>query len=400
MNVAASNLSASRYPLARRSFLQGMAASAALGSMPVWGDETGHGSGELIYHTKVPANAEPPLPKLVEDWITPNDRFYIRSHAPVPEIDTAAYRLTVEGLVQRKLSLSLNQLNDLADADAIATLTCAGNRRSEHSRIKQVSGVPWNEGAIGNARWGGVRLSTLLKQAGLRDGARHVWFEGLDEIEKGDSTIPFGGSIPVEKALLDTEAMPGAIVATTMNGVALPADHGFPVRTVVPGYIGARSVKWLGRIVVSENPSPNHYLQDAYKLIARTDDLLLAEAAPIYAYATNSAICRPTAGAAVSPGTITVAGYALAHGAPGVSIARVEVSADGGRTWKAAQLAGQPKPYCWQLWRAEVAIDDATHQLAVRAIDTAGGRQPSRVNWNVKGYLFNAWHHVPLKVEG
>ena len=388
-----------RYPFARRSFLQGLAATTTAIGL---GDRAfaAPSSGKLIYHTEVPANAEPPLAKLIDDWITPNDLFYIRSHAPVPKIDTATFRLQVQGLVEKELSLSLQDLAETADADVVATLTCAGNRRNEHSRTKQVSGVPWNEGAIGNARWGGVKLSTLLKKAGLRDGARHVWFEGLDEIEKGDGTIPFGGSIPLEKALLDSNVMPGALVATRMNGDPLPPDHGFPVRTVVPGYIGARSVKWLGRIVVSDNPSPNHYLQDAYKLIARPDDLLLAEAAPLYTFATNSAICVPTASAEVAAGKIHVAGYALADGAPGTNITRVALSSDGGRTWTAARLQDDVQPYCWRLWKAEIPIDKATRQLTVRATDSSGNRQPQRVPWNVKGYQYNAWHHVPVKVQG
>ena len=384
----------------RRGFLQLAGASiAAVGlSGPSTADQRQR-SG-LIYHTRVPANAEPPLAKLVENWVTPNELFYIRSHAPVPKIDTRQFRLKVGGMVQRELSLSLSELQELSDTDVLATLTCAGNRRTEHSRVKQVSGVPWNEGAIGNARWGGVKLSTLLKQAGVRDGARHVWFEGLDEIAKGDDVIPFGGSIPIEKAMLDTQRTPGALVALRMNGEPLPADHGFPVRSVVPGYIGARSVKWLGRIVVSDNPSPNHYLQDAYKLIARKDDLLMAEAAPLYTYATNSAICLPAASATVNAGKLQVVGYALANGAPGTRIARVEVSTDGGRTWTAASLQGEAMPYCWQLWQTEVPLTKETRQLTVRAVDSSGARQPQRVDWNAKGYQYNAWHHVPVNVGG
>jgi sulfite oxidase len=386
--------------LARRTFMQGVAASVAAVGFSRESHARDPVSNKLIYHTKVPANAEPPLPKLVENWLTPNELFYIRSHAPVPKIDPGTFRLKVEGRVEREISLSLNQLNKLASAEAIATLTCAGNRRSEHSRVKQVSGVPWNEGAIGNARWGGVKLSTLLKMAGLQSGARHVWFEGLDQIAKGGDTIPFGGSIPIAKALLDSQDMPGALVALKMNGVPLPPDHGFPVRTVVPGYIGARSVKWLGKIVVSDNPSPNHYVQDAYKLIARADELLLAEAAPLYTFETNSAICIPTQAETVAPGKIKVAGYALAGGAPGNKIVRVELTSDGGRTWMAAKLPSDAKPYCWQLWQTEIPLTKKTRQLTVRALDSTGLRQPQHVPWNAKGYQFNAWHHVPVKIKG
>ncbi len=388
--------------LDRRSFVNGVAAATIAGrwlvSSPAFGQRAADGG--LIYHTRIPANAEPPLGELIENWITPNDRFYIRSHAPVPEIAVGTYRLVVEGLVERPLSLSLEQINQLADADVVATLTCAGNRRNEYSQTKQVEGVPWEAGAIGNARWGGVKLSTILKKAGVKERARHVWFDGLDEIKKGDSTIAFGGSIPIQKAMLDTDDTPGALVVTKMNGQPLPPDHGFPVRNVVPGYIGARSVKWLGRIVVSYNPSPNHYLQDAYKLIPNGDKLLLAEAPPIYPYRTNSVICTPTAGATLKAGKITVAGYALPAGQAGTALARVEVSTDGGRSWTPAKLEDSAKPYCWQLWRAEVDVEPATKQLVVRALDSTGQMQPRAVEWNMKGYLYTAWHRVPITVEG
>ncbi|MBW3541658.1 MAG: molybdopterin-dependent oxidoreductase, partial [Planctomycetes bacterium] len=230
----------------------------------------------------MPANAEPELAQLVESWLTPLEHFYIRSHGPVPEIDPREYRLSVEGLVEKPLKLSLEDLEGLAQTETTATLTCAGNRRSEHSRQRKVEGVPWGPGAIGNARWQGVRLSEVLKRAGLRDEARHVWFEGLDQVAHQGQTIAFGGSIPLAKAMGDSPMAPGALLATRMNGQPLPADHGFPARTVVPGYIGARSVKWLGRIVVSDHPSPNHYLQEAYKLVVEDGDLAWAEAAAIY----------------------------------------------------------------------------------------------------------------------
>jgi len=134
-----------------------------------------------------------------------------------PEIGAESYRLSVEGLVETPLVLSLAELGRFEQFAVTATLTCAGNRRSEHSRIKPVKGVQWREGAIGNAKWRGVRLSDLLKKAGVRESAKHIWFEGLDTVEEGGKTFSFGGSIPLEKALLDRDAAPGALLATTMN---------------------------------------------------------------------------------------------------------------------------------------------------------------------------------------
>lgn len=355
--------------------------------------------GKLIVHSTVPMNAEPPLSELVASWLTPIDRFYIRSHAPVPEIDVKRFRLTVEGGVRRPLELSLEELKSgFERVSVVATMTCAGNRRSEHSRIKPVDGVQWREGAIGNARWGGVRLSDVLKKAGLKETARHVWLDGLDQVERNESTIPFGASIPIEKALADTESMPGALLATQMNDEPLARHHGFPLRAVVPGYIGARSVKWLGRIIVSDRPSPNHYVSGAYKLVEQGSPLEWAEAGPIYRFPINSVICRPDAGATLKAGRVTIAGYALPPGEPEVKIDRVEVSVDGGRSWTRARFTLASRPYCWQLWQAEIAVTAATRELRVRAVDSRGRTQPQRVDWNLKGYLFNAPHRVPVKV--
>jgi sulfite oxidase len=183
-------------------------------------------------------------------------------------------------------------------ADVEATLTCAGNRRQEMSVIKPVAGVQWDAGAIGNARWTGALLADVLRAAEIQDGAKHVWFEGLDPIkEKDGSVAPFGGSIPITRALSGE----GPLLAHAMNGSPLTAEHGFPLRTIVPGYIGARSVKWLAKIVVSDRPSPNHYVAEAYKLIQRDDKTEVAAAEPIYSYPINAAICSPAAG--TKPGT-------------------------------------------------------------------------------------------------
>ena len=348
-------------------------------------------------HTQSPLNSEPQLGALAKSWITPVESFYVRSHAPNPKIDPAAFRLEVEGLVDKPLSLSLAELSgSFAETSVIATMTCAGNRRSEHSLVKPVGGVPWQAGAIGNARWGGVRLSEVLKKAGLKEGAKHVWFEGLDEISKGGGIIPFGASIPVSKAMTDTEAMPGALLTTKMNGQPLNADHGAPLRGVVPGYIGARSVKWLGKIVVSDRPSPNHYVATAYKLVQEGTPLEWDEGGPIYRFPLNSVICQPAADSKVSTGKLAVAGYAYPSGRPGTTVAKVEVSSDEGRTWTTAKITSPIRERCWVLWKADVKVSSSASELIVRATDSRGDTQPENAEWNMKGYMFNGWYHVPV----
>ena len=168
-----------------------------------------------------------------------------------------------------------------------------------------------------------------------------------------------------------------------MNDAILTADHGFP-RTVVPGYIGARSVKWLGRIVVSDRPSPNHYVATAYKIVKNTDPISWAESGPIYRYPINAAICTPAADAKVAAGQIELTGYVLPSGRPESKVKQVLVSTNQGKRWTEATMTGKDSEFCWQLWKAQVKVTSDTKRLMV--LDTSGGFMPYRVPWNAKGY--------------
>lgn len=366
-------------------------ASSLLTNVSAWGQI----SDQLKSLSEDIPNAEPPVDKLVEQWITPAELFYIRSHAPAPKVDMQSYELVVEGLVEKPLKLKYWELMDrFSRTEMTCTLTCAGNRRTELIAMKPIDGVPWGPGAIGNAEWSGVKLSDLLKSAGVKSGAKHVWFEGLDEIQRDDGVIPFGASIPINKAFADSQRYPGAMLCDRMNGEALTPDHGYPLRAMVPGFIGARSVKWLGRITVSDRPSSNHYVARAYKLIYDNTDKEWAEQRPIYEYLLNSVIAQPKPGSKFSPGTYTVKGYALPPGEKGVTIKQVELSTDGGQTWTDARLTSEPQEYCWQLWEASNIKIGENQTLVVRATDSTGKSQPETVPWNHKGYLMNAWHAV------
>ncbi|MCR9119054.1 MAG: molybdopterin-dependent oxidoreductase [bacterium] len=352
---------------------------------------------DIEIRSAMPPNGEPRLGSLVESWITPVKHFYVRSHAPTPKIDVDSFALRVEGMVDKPQTFTLAQLKDRLPAHIVtATLTCAGNRRTEHNAVKQVGGVQWEAGAIGNARWGGPALADVLKAVGVQPAAKHVWFEGLDQIKKGDGIIPFGGSIPLERAMQRGPA--SVLLAHAMNGKPLPPEHGFPLRTLAPGYIGARSVKWLGKIIVSDRPSPNHYLATAYKLVTESTDEAWAAAEPLMGFPINSVICKPITGAKVKAPTVEVAGYALPTGSTGATISRVELSTDG-RKWVSAELDTASRPYCWRLWKANVEVSDRTKAISVRALDSQGGMQPSAVDWNLKGYMFNAWHRAQIDVS-
>jgi len=256
---------------------------------------------------------------------------------------------------------------------------------------------PWSGGAIGNAEWSGALLTEVLQAAGVYPEVRHVAFTGLDEIEMGDQSFGFGGSIPVEKAM-----SPEVLLAYEMNGEPLTPGHGFPLRVVAPGYIGARSVKWLANIRVQEEPSSNYYQTHAYKLFPPQVDeetadwskgLMLGE------LSVNSVICQPADEEMLPAGPVSVRGYAVTGGDR--SVERVDVSIDGGESWMSAVLLEEKGPWAWRLWEASVDLDPGEYELVARAWDSAANTQPelSEQIWNFKGYMENSWHRVRVRAR-
>lgn len=393
-------------PLSRRRWLGATAAALPLLAHGRWGSHRAFAEDAplrdgktLRVHTREPMNAEPPPAALLESWLTPVSSFYVRTHGNTPEVDPRSWRLTVEGLVNTPLELTLEDLAKFAATKTTATMTCAGNRRAEMSAVKPVPGVPWASAAIGNAAWGGVRLSEVLKKAGIMAEAKHIWFDSVDTIKKPDGKMTaFGGSIPLEKAMADREGS-AVLLATTMNDRPLTADHGFPVRTVTPGYIGARSVKWLGKIVVSDRTSPNYFMSEAYKVLLTTDPEEVKKADAILTYPVNAAIASLSNGDKIAPGPLKVRGYALPAGTADTPVEKVEVSADDGKTWTAARITSPKREFCWSLWEADVTVTKETKKLTVRATDAKGNVQPQMPPWNQKGYLFNSWHSIEIAAK-
>lgn len=348
-----------------------------------------------------PFNAGPPLDRLVASETTPNGLFFVRNHGNVPSVDPAAYRLLVTGQVNTELSLDLKAVqNNFKSVTVEATLQCAGNRRAEMAEHKPIPGeLAWGAEAISNARWTGVRLSDVLLAAGVSaaGGDLHVEFSGLDDVERHGQQFNFGGSIPVEKAFNQE-----VVLAYQMNGEPLPPIHGFPLRVVVPGYIGARSVKWLREIRVRSGPSENYFQAKAYRLFApevNAENVVWEQGLMLGQMQLNSVICTPGADVRLPAGPVEVRGYAVAGGAR--QVARVDVSVDGGRSWQPAELEGQARPWAWRLWRAAFILAPGRHELVVRAVDTGVNVQPADMQqvWNFKGYAANAWHRQTLMIE-
>ncbi len=351
-----------------------------------------------VIRTEQPFNAGPPLDLLREHLITPTDRFFVRNHGAVPEIDPEHYRLVVDGLVQQPLQLSLADIkSQFTSLTLPATLQCAGNRRDELMTFKPIPGeLPWSAEAISNGEWRGIPLREVLERAGVADGAKYVAFIGQDRVERHGNVFGFGGSIPIDKALSDE-----VLLAYELNDEPLAPTHGFPLRVVTPGYVGARSIKWLAGITLQPEPSSNYFQQHAYIVFppdVNTETVDWSQGEMLAELAVNSVICHPSTNAIIHAGHVTVQGYAIT-GREGV--ARVELSTDGGTTWTEAELTDQAQPWTWCFWEAEVVLQHGKHQLVVRATDGAGQMQPEELAtvWNVKGYMNNAWHRVNISVE-
>lgn len=353
-------------------------------------------------HGRDPLNVETPPHSLRESFVTPVERFFVRSHGTMPRVGTGGHKLTVSGLVDDPLSLTLKELKQkFPKREMTAALHCAGNRRADLMKVYPIPGeTAWGVGAIGNARWSGVSLRELLFEAGIAGGAEHVAFTGLDEVSLEDDTTNFGCSIPLEKALGED-----VLLAYEMNGEPLATAHGHPLRAVVAGYIGARSVKWLSEIQVRREPSDNPFHARDYKLYPaerKPGEADPEEGEPLGDLYVNSAICRPVHNELVPPGQIKVAGYAVTGG--GREIESVEVSADGGESWKVAEITRDEDPRAWVLWETliEPGSERREAHLLSRARDTSGDIQPASPHqtWNPKGYVNNAYHQVDIRRSG
>jgi sulfite oxidase len=347
---------------------------------------------DLIVHEEEPFNAETGLGSLV-DPLTDTDAFYVRCHGQVPVIDRGAWRLRVEGLVERELMLSLQTLREaFREQSVTATLQCAGNRRAGLIAVRDIPGeAPWGPGATGTATWTGVALADVLALAGPLGDASDVAFVGTDLSPEADPAQQFGGSIPLDKA-----SRPEVLLAWAMNGEPLPAVHGAPLRVVVPGYIGARSVKWLERIELRSRPWPGYFQNVAYRLLPADGIVGPGIGMPLGLVALNSDVLSPRDGATVTAGPVEARGYAFAGGDR--YVARLDVSIDGGASWRQAELLDDLGRWAWRHWSITLDLAPGEHELLVRAWDSSAATQPAAeaALWNPKGYVNNASPRVHL----
>jgi len=342
----------------------------------------------LVVHRAHPLNGETSLPALIGGVVMPNAHFYVRNHFQLPKLDPAVFRLKVRGLVERPLTLDLNDLKQLPSEGRVITLECAGNGRALFD--PPIPGEKWNHGAVSTAEWTGVPLCEVLDRAGLGAGAREVLFRGADggTVEGRAEQIRFERSLPIDQAR-ETDAL----LAYAMNGEALPIQHGYPLRLVVPSWYAVASVKWLTDIEVIDRPFTGYYQHEKYCYEWERDGRVDRE--PVTLQQVRSLITAPGSADEVPRGQVAIRGVAWSGAAP---IAHVHVSVDG-TSWHEARLIGDRKRHSWQWWELISTIERAgAVTLRARASDMAGRVQPEHAEWNRLGYGNNAIQEIPIRV--
>jgi DMSO/TMAO reductase YedYZ molybdopterin-dependent catalytic subunit len=317
--------------------------------------------------------------------ITPVGLHYLLTHYDIPLVDAGAWRLTVDGLVDRPLELTLDDLRARETVTMPVTMECAGNGRTQVE--PHVVSQPWITEAIGTMEWTGVPVTALLAEAGATGG--EVVFTGLDRGVEGGVVQDYARSL--SRADCD-----GALLAYGCNGEPLPPQHGFPLRLIVPGWYGMTSVKWLQRITLQDEPFEGYQMVTGYRIKRDEDDL----GTPVTRIEPRSLMTPPgipdfmTRRRFLPPGPVRLEGRAWSGWAP---IERVEVGIDG--VWRDAELGEPPGPAAWTPWWADWDAPEGEHILCARAHDAGGRSQPDEPPWNVGGYANNAIQRIPVTVR-
>jgi DMSO/TMAO reductase YedYZ molybdopterin-dependent catalytic subunit len=345
----------------------------------------------MIIREKDPLNLEMPFGTL-DGFTTPNERFFVRCHFPIPQIDIRQWRLRIEGAIERPMEFTFDELQQFQKRDLIATIECAGNSRT--FLAPKVRGVQWELGAVGNAEWTGLLLADILRRIGVKSTAREVVLQGADngaiaEPPRPIGKVHFARSLPINKAMDDV------VLAYKMNGEQLPASHGFPLRALVPGWYGMASVKWLERIVVTEQLFQGYYQTVDYAYWQPGEGG--PELVPLSRMQVKAEIARPGINEVVSSNDNYIVSGAAWNG--GAEIAKVDVTTDGGARWSEAELIGNAGKDVWRLWEFDWRTPKAPgrYTLMARATDSYGHSQPEDRDANRGTYMVN--HCLPIEVE-
>ena len=378
-------------PTSRRAFLiaSGAASAAALTRSPLALAQAP--SGRLHVKATPPGifidhgiNQETRLESL-RGLLTPASHFFVRNHSNTPTLDLASWRLRVEGnAVDRTLDLTFDDLLKLPSRSVVCFVECAGNGRGFFGEFmgKVAAGTQWRLGAIGVAEWTGVPLGAVLELAGIkRDTPRDI----LNVLVEGLDSVKVNRPMSLTKAFEDD-----TLLAYAMNGEPVALDHGFPLRAIVPGWVGINNIKWVGRIEVRDRTIDVPTTTRSYVLEGPdypTKTVLRLQTI-------KSAVALPWGGT-LSAGRQRVRGFAWS---PLGRVSMVEYSVDRGASWQRATLREPNIPRAWVRWDFEWDARPGDHVILTRAADEAGGTQPASVLWNAQGYGYNVPVPHPVKV--
>ncbi|HLJ14436.1 MAG TPA: molybdopterin-dependent oxidoreductase [Bryobacteraceae bacterium] len=346
----------------------------------------------MIVRSVRPQDLEMPLDGF-SDFITPVERFFVRTHDYTPNVDLNSWKLSVEGEVHSPLTLAMDDLKRLPRVELVGVLECAGNGRSHYQ--PHVPGTQWSFGSVGNGRWAGARLADVLRRAGLKDSARQILFDGVD--------VPVGKMPDFQRTITVKKALDAnTLLAFEMNGQRLPVQHGFPLRLIVPGWAGDSWVKWVQTIRVLDRDFDGFWMKTGYRRpeqpVAPGSAVDPAKMRPVTSLKVKSVIATPLDGAGALAGQpLTISGAAWSGDSGPVSA--VEVSVDGGRSWRAAGLPGEHSQYGWRLWRYRwTPPAEGYYNVMARAYNSARETQPLVEEWNPSGYQWNVVQRVGVNV--
>lgn len=348
----------------------------------------------LIVVTPRPPQLETPFNIFDNGVFTPNDAFFVRWHlAGIPEsADASTHRIVVTGAVQRELSLSLQELAGMPTVEIAAVNECSGNSRGFFA--PRVPGGQWGNGAMGNARWTGVRLRDILDRAGLKPTAKQVQFGGLD--------APVLPQTPAFQKALDVDVARGdnVIVAYLMNGQSLPLLNGFPVRLIVAGWFATYWVKMLSKIEVLDRVDDNFWMKTAYRIPATPNASVVPGGTgfatiPINKLDVRSFATNITDGKRLNPGPTTIRGIAFDGGS---GIRQVDISMNNG-AWHRATLEQDYGKYSFRRWHLRWNAKPGMYVVAVRATSNDGSTQTSTPIWNPGGYMRNVIETYKVSVS-
>ena len=395
--------------LNRRKFLNGMIpAVAGAAAIPSWaaGSPQNKKSGEpqplpgddgfpgLIIREKNPVNLEFPFPTL-KDRIIPNNRFFIRTHFPIPKIDAATWQMTIEGEVRTTVKIGYDELRRLPSKTVMATIECAGNGRA--FLVPKAKGLLWEQGGVGTAEWTGVPLSVLLDKAGIKEETVEIILEGTDQGEiseepKTPGIIHFARSLSLAKA-----RQPEVLIAYQMNGKDLTPEHGFPVRAIIPGWYGMASIKWLNRIIATATPFDGYFQSLEYAYWKRKNGLPTLTA--VTAVQVKAEIARPMLHEIVPAGKpYRIYGAAWTGE---TEVTQVEISTDEGVSWQKASLLDKAIPFTWRMWEYNwmVSSPPGKYKLMARATDKQGNTQAMKHDPDRRTYMVNLIEPIEIEVQ-